>query len=643
VLFRVFLALHPALLWASETVLDRVSIREERTLLPRAADQTEFPGRSLTVDPQGESSLTRLLSRSLGVAVQKNGGDESFGGAVLRGQDPVQSRTFLNSIPMTDALFNQSNLGWLPVEALERMDLFPEGIPAAYGGDGLGGAIALSLLPPERGGNFIGSRLGSLGAMRVFGRGVNKQLLPASLFLEVSRASEDFWYRDSNSTPLFSDDDEMRQRSNNGQQHVTILPQVNFLKTGEDRVDAMSFHTVRRNEIPGSVGLESGGVLRTDFHLVSLQGEHWPSPESFFGWSAFGSLGSSEFTGATELAALQTGGARTGQAGIGGRYRLTPTAGPVSFQLGASAYLEGAEIFSIGSKRLEVRRVTLPLGLSADVKLSKGWTLKPAVFLQAETSRPLWDVSPRLGLEVALGRNSQFRLLGGRFFRFPTLAETHGAPSRIAPNLALRPERAWKAEVGLDTQTRIAGFLAEFSATLSGSLAEDLIVLQSHSQSSFIAQNVGLSQIVSPELGVQFSRNGRWGLKLQASGLFSENLTPIPAYFGKWLPMRPRYRGGLELEWKGDAWKVSYSLLATGALFADSANSRSVGSYLEHGLWGSWSKKGFGVWLLELRNLTDATMVAGQEWNYSLNQNVTGLSGFPSPGRRVYLTWRTSL
>ncbi len=635
----LLLAFYPAFVWPAETVLDPVRIQEGRVLNPRPVDSTEFPGRSLAVEPEGESSLTRLLSRSLGVSVQKNGGDESFGGAVLRGQDPVQSRTFLNAIPMTDALFNQSNLGWIPVEALERVDLFPEGIPALYGGDGLGGAIALTLLPPEAGRSFVGSRVGSLGAARVFGRAATGG---ASVFLEASRATEDFWYRDSNSTPLFPNDDVMRQRTHNGQQHFSVIPQATLLKNRSGRIDAMSFHTVRKNEVPGAVGVENGGELQTSFHLAALQGEHPLGAESSVGWTAFGSLGSSEFKGATELAALQTGGARTVQAGVGSRYSLVPAAGPVALQLSASAYGEGAEIFSIGSQLLQVRRVTLPMGVSAVVRPSKQWTLKPAVFVQAETSRPLADVSPRVAIEWALGKNTQVRALGGRFFRFPTLSETHGAPSRIAPNLALRPERAWKAEVGLDTQARLSELLAEFSATLSAAVAEDLIVLQSHSQSSFIAQNVGLSQIVSPEVGIQLLQ-GNWLLKLQGSGLFAENLTPVPAYFGKWLPMRPRFRGGLEAEWKNGPWKVSYSLQATGPLFADSANSRLVGSYFEHSVWGSWSTKGLGVWLLELRNLTDATMVAGQEWDFSLNQNVTGLSGFPSPGRRLFLTWRMTL
>lgn len=637
--FFYLVAFYPAFLWAGETVLEPVILEESRVLSPRPVDSTEFPGRSLEVDPEGESSLTRLLSRSLGVGVQKNGGDESFGGAVLRGQDPIQSRMFVNSIPMTDALFNQSNLGWLPVEALARVDLFPEGIPAIYGGDGLGGAIALSLLQPHEGKSFVGSRAGSLGAARVFGRAKSSS---ASVFLEASRSSEDFWYLDSNSTPLFPQDDEMRQRTNNGQQFFSAIPQVTLLKSTSSQISALSFHTLRRNEVPGAVGMETGGTLQTNFHLVSIQGNHWLKSDSSVGWTLFGTLGSSEYTGATELAALQTGGARTRQVGLSGRYSVGPSAGLFSLQMSAGAYLEDAEIFSTGFKRLEVRRITLPLGLSAAIEASKHWTLTPAVFLQAETSTPLAGVSPRVSVVYAAGKNTQLRALGGRFFRFPTLSETHGAPSRIAPNLALQPERAWKAEVGMDTQARLGGFLAEFSATLSGALAEDLIVLQPHSQSSFIAQNVGLSQIVSPEMGVQLLA-GKWLFKLQAAGLFSENLTPVPAYYGKWLPMRPRYRGGLEAEWKTGPWKVSYSLQATGSLFADPANSRSVGSYLEHSLWGSVSTKALGVWLLELRNLTDATMVAGQEWNYSLSQNVTGLSGFPSPGRRVFLTWRVDL
>jgi outer membrane cobalamin receptor len=207
----------------------------------------------------------------------------------------------------------------------------------------------------------------------------------------------------------------------------------------------------------------------------------------------------------------------------------------------------------------------------------------------------------------------------------------------------LQEETAWKAEIGWDGKwSPREGILREvaLSATLSAAWAQNLIVLVPNSQNSFIAQNIGRSEIFTPEISLATQWVRGWSFRGHVAALSTQNLSDVAAYFGKALPMRPASRAGLEWEWQQAGWCVTYSLQATGSFYADPANTRLMGAYWEHGIWASWKSAEWGTWLVELRNLTDALVLSGQEWNFSLNHNTTGLAGFPAPGRRVYFTWQ---
>jgi outer membrane cobalamin receptor len=251
-----------------------------------------------------------------------------------------------------------------------------------------------------------------------------------------------------------------------------------------------------------------------------------------------------------------------------------------------------------------------------------------------------------VALEWAPHARTRVRAGVGRYYRAPSLTELFGSPSTIAPSPALQEEHAWKAEVGWDARFPIKHWLwreTQASFTLSGAWAENQISLVPNSQMSFVAQNIGRSRVISPEAGFETGLGEALSVRANAAILWTENLSDSPMYRGKALPLRPAYRGGFEAEWNRRGWRVTYSLQATGAMFADSAGSRALGAFWEHGLWASWESKRWGTWILEGRNLTDAMTVAGTDWNFVLNQNTTGLAGYPAPGRRIYFTWRYEL
>lgn len=624
-----------------QDTLAPVVVRADRPAGQNALTASEFNGTSVPLDARGESSLVRVLSRRAGVFVQRAGGDDGQAAIQLRGQDPTQTRFFLEEIPLTDAQTHSSQVGWFPAEALASVDLFPEGSPAALGADGLGGAIALHLPEAGAGGSFLGARAGAFGARRFFGRASGRSPLAFSLFVDAAEAREDFQYRDNAGTPLVPGDDRWAKRDHNGQRWVSLLPHVQLWKNAASQAQLLSFHTVRENEIPGAVGLPLRGELQTQFHLVGARirqrgvGPLWDV--AAYGWGT-----DQSFAAASELSALQIRSSLCTSLGV--RAKWGQELATIGWEVSLGANADNARL-STSQASVEANRFVLPLGASARWTVSESWTVKPALltqFFSYAGNRETLAASPRLGLEWAVQTGQRLRLSTGHFHRAPTLAEMYGAPSTVAPNPALQNESAWKVEAGWDARWPSVGPWREVQASLtfSAAFARNLIVLVPNSQMSFVSLNVGRSRILTSEFGLEAGLGRDWTLRSNAAVLSTENQSEVAAYQGRSLPMRPTFRGGFEAQWAQGHWRFTYSLQATGALYADPANSRRIGEYWEHGIWGSWQPRGWGTWMIELRNLADATTVGGQDWNFNLAQNTTGLAGFPSPGRRVYVTWR---
>lgn len=619
---------------AEDSTLAPIRVLAERPPGHPSHFASEFQGSGLSIDTRGESSLVRVLSRQASVFAQRSGGDDSHVTFQLRGQDPHQTRFFLESVPWTDAQFHSAQLGWFPIEAVQTVDVFPEGTPATLAADGLGGAVLLRLAPPETARSGFGVRLGSFGSQRVMGKApVGK----SRILIEAAQTREDFPYWNNAGTPLIAADDFWAVRDHNGQRWASVLPQIPLWRGTHSTGDYFSFHTLRANQIPGPVGVPLRGDLTTQFHLAAVTAK---AANGSWEVAGYGSALDQRFE-TLQLTAMQITHSLALTAGVRASLKSASAQGGWEATFGFAG--DKADLES-ATNAIRATRVTVPLGVSAYWTPSETWTLKAGTLAQISSyagtvERRSFALSPRLGAQWALSSRQRVRASVGRFFRAPSLSELHGSPSSVVPNARLQDESAWKAEAGWDARWREI----QTSLTLSAAFADDLIVLVPNSQFSLVALNQGRSQILTSELGLDWSLAEQWKVRANAAFLSTRNDSQVAAYRGKDLPMRPHYRGGVETEWSRGPWRVSYGLQATGPFYSDASGVERVPEVWEHSVWASWQSRDFGMWLLELRNLTDATSVVGKDWNFYSNLNTTGLSGFPSPGRRVYFSWRCEI
>lgn len=135
---------------------------------------------------QRESAdLGEVLARSEGIAVQRSGGlgsDERFS---LNGLTDDQIRFFVDGVPLEAAGYGPS-LANIPVNLIERIEVFRGVVPVRFGADALGGALNLVTAQQQRGSQASASyQLGSFGTHRISlsGRGEHQ---PSGAYVRAS-------------------------------------------------------------------------------------------------------------------------------------------------------------------------------------------------------------------------------------------------------------------------------------------------------------------------------------------------------------------------------------------------------------------------------------------------------------------------
>jgi iron complex outermembrane receptor protein len=91
-------------------------------------------------------------------------------------------------------------------------------------------------------------------------------------------------------------------------------------------------------------------------------------------------------------------------------------------------------------------------------------------FEQTEENNSNLIISPKLGLNLSLSDDTHIRLSAGRGFRAPTIAEKFASVNfqglKVIPNLLLKPEMSWSAELGFNQQYAESFITAEVDAAL---------------------------------------------------------------------------------------------------------------------------------------------------------------------------------
>jgi vitamin B12 transporter len=227
------------------------------------------------------------------------------------------------------------------------------------------------------------------------------------------------------------------------------------------------------------------------------------------------------------------------------------------------------------------------------------------------------EVSPRLGLQVAVTDHSRLRASWGRAFSPPSIGELYFPGSG---NPELEPEISESLELGIEQ--RVGGWLLAvtgFHNDLTNLIDFDFVTFQN--------VNVGRARTRGVELEAGYYQRDRWRLRWNGTFLDTEDLDT-----GEALLRRPRESSNLQLSYTPPGWVASF----TGQWVGDREDvdpisfERTVNEgYYRFDLAARWRPGSRLAPYARIENLS------GEQYQAAL--------GFPAPGRTLVVGVATSL
>jgi vitamin B12 transporter len=155
------LALAHAPAWAQaalESVVvtaTRVETPVERTL----ADTTVIEAREIR--DSGASTLTEVLRRAAGIEISQTGGAGSVSGLFIRGTRTAQTLVLVDGIRVENASSGGALLEFLPISAIDRIEIVRAPASALYGSAAIGGVVQIFTRKPGESGFAVSGEAGA--------------------------------------------------------------------------------------------------------------------------------------------------------------------------------------------------------------------------------------------------------------------------------------------------------------------------------------------------------------------------------------------------------------------------------------------------------------------------------------------------
>lgn len=585
------------------------------------------------------------LAQAVGVQVRQFGGLGSFSTLSIRGSNANQVRFYLDGVPLSTARQDVVNLANLPLDSLERLEIYRGSVPIGFGADGIGGVVNLvtrrpTAEPRSEIAAYYGSYNTAKGVASHSQKAGDYELLGQ---LTYQHTDGDFEFLDDNGTPFDPDDDSRSRRLNNSFDAVEGLFKVRRRVSEWLEIDFTSDTFWKQQGVPS---VDSNQALATSLDYLRalnyLRGRAFGLADDSIDVTAtlFAVYENDSFTDLErELFGIGIDADQDGVSAGGNVLGLwyadeyqTPSAFlELEYQTFASRDLIQDEAFP------QQERLDFNAALQDEIALfDRRIVVVPVVRYQhladqvtgqftpagqplggrTQRESDLW--SPSIGLELRPW--SWLALKGnlGRYHRPPNFSELFGTRGFVRGNPDLEPEVGLNRDVGFVAAAPAWRWLdeAKLEYAYFNNDVENLIALRETSF-GFTFANFADARVRGHEL----SLHSVWAQHVTADVNYThqdaQNLSQIE--FLNELPLRPSDEAYVRLELFGAPGKVYYELSYVDGNFNDLANFDPVSSRATHSVGlllraFPWLAVGF-----EIQNLTD--------------NEVRDLLDFPLPGR----------
>jgi iron complex outermembrane receptor protein len=652
-----------------EIVVTAPPIRDES---PAPEDPTAFA----TVVETREAATTvetlaDALSSVVGVQVRRFGGLGDFSTVSIRGFSPGQVQVYLDGVPLSRSDNEVVDLSDLPLDAVERVEVYRGVTPLAFSQSGPGGVVNVvtrrpGAVPFAAGSASYGSfetrkaTLAAGGAHRSF---------EGLVFTQYLGSAGDFEFTNRKNTPQTSDD--VREtRVNNAFDQGNATVRLVY-RTDPVTVSLTTDSFVKSQGIPGRATVQSQtghrDTLRQIANLALAPAPRGPWAIALDA-NAYASLQEKDFRQDdltfgrrdVENHATTVGGQVVARGAVG-RHHVPGVLVASSHERFEQSDAIGTAQVAAGTSPERTRtRLTLAgqdeivtAGDRLSIVPSVRWELyhdefprDPRLRTPSPSGTRTSDfVTPRLGLRGDVGFGVTLLANAGRSARIPNLTELFGNDGVVIGNPGLEPEVATSWDLGFVARrawpdrflTNAALEYAYFSSRI-----DDVIVLVPSSVNTFTPRNVSAATLDGHEVNLRLAFADRVQLTANYTHQDALDDSGDPVYDGNRLPNRPADEAYVRIDllwsparplplgawttrlWPGRLWYevdlIGDNFLTRANLDRDRVDSRAL---LAVGLDLTLPVRGIRV-ALELENLTD-------------DQTEDAL-GFPLPGRSVFAT-----
>jgi outer membrane cobalamin receptor len=562
-------------------------------------DRYLSPGMITVIRPEekkGEQrTLPDLLEEVPGLRVIRLQGRHGYAVASVRGSTSAQVAVYIDGILMNLQSESAVDLSAIPVDDIERVEVYRGYIPAKFGAQAMGGVIHIVTKTPQKPETNLSVGFGSFGRYKAalshgFALGDGKFF--ASFGYETYDG--DFSYWNDNGTPYNYDEDYEARRRGNG------FENMDFLLKWEDEHWKTRASWVRRDRELALVapGLDRPGVeqrpsalLDTDRWDVSI-GRTQTAGEFNWGWEVLYTGQKKDYDSRRGSSPSQIGGSYVTQSQY--ETRRAGISLNADMNVGERHFLEFLTEYS--EERLDVQGDSLFEYLNGIEEYSRDdWNFhlqdtialdRAGSFLLTPSAR--WhkqDDEDHFSWQAALSkefpRGWMVKSTFGTYARAPNMYDRYGDGAFILPSETnLQWETGTQFDIGAVWNGEIGDAKSSVSASVFWRNSENLIEFDMENPRFGRYRNIAKAEVKGLEFEAAFDCE-KWNLSLSGTWLNGENRTPddegAVRFNGKALPNRPDWSASARLSRKlSDASGVSRGMVFveyqhTGENYADSS------------------------------------------------------------------------
>jgi len=548
-------------------VLPEVEVTEKRPTEAEERAPTAFVSEVDTTQRDAAlETTTDVLQDAVGVQVQRFGGLGAFSTISIRGSTASQVPIFLDGIPLSQAQDQTVNLADLPLDSVQRIDVYRGTVPVGFGGGGIGGVVNLVTKPASATPSTeLSAGYGSFETRKVVASHTQEvggfDLLAHVTYLG---SKGDFTYNDDNGTPQNPTDDTRTTRINNAFNSVGALLKGTRELSDNLSLDATEEFFFKHQGVPGPASTQFADPSLTELRSLTylrLRADRLAGGTVDTAGSVYGVYNLQAFDdpqgnfGSVEDTHNQTalfGGSNTGTwyAPLGQTVRWfdelsyeeffpynrtsDPANGPNQSRLRLTLAAQN-EIALVSD------RVLLVPSLRYEHLLDDFSGVNSANMpdTPAETNAlNLW--TPAIGAAGRIAPWLSVRGNIGRFERAPNFAELFGNAGSVVGNADLKPETGINRDVGFIATLGPTGWIdqAELEYAYFHNNVTDLIAFEQASRTQFKAFNIGSARLVGSEVSLTTTALGHLSAEVNYTHQNTADLSEDSPY-GNQLPLRP--------------------------------------------------------------------------------------------------------